>query len=211
MKNIAILGGKKLQNVLVVGGGKGGTAILKIFKNSHDFKVVAITDPNENAIGIKLAKEYGITVGKDWRTFINNPIDLIVEVTGEERVYREIHEKCKKDTILIPGSIAFLIAKLLDEKEDLIKKLKDESYKHQLILNSTDEAMVVIDNEGTIIFFNRSAERMTDATMSEAVGSHILEIIPNSQLLRVIQTRRIEANQETELKNGKKLLQLVFQ
>lgn len=206
MKKIAISGGKKLQNVLVVGGGKGGTAILKIFKNSHVFNVVAITDPNEDAIGIKLAKEYGITAGKDWRAFINDPIDLIVEVTGDEQVYREIHEKCKKETTLIPGSIAFLIAKLLDEKEDLIKKLKEESYKHQLILNSTDEAMVVIDNEGSIIFFNRSAEKMTETSMSEAVGSHILEIIPNSRLLKVIQTRRMEANQETELKNGKKII-----
>jgi len=206
MKKIAISGGKKLQNVLVVGGGKGGTAILKIFKNSHDFNVIAVTDPNEDALGIKLAKEYGIAVGKDWKTFINDPVDLIVEVTGDEGVYREILEKCKKETILIPGSIAFLIAKLLDEKENLIKQLKEESYKHQLILNSTDEAMVVIDNEGTIIFFNRSAERMTEAPITEAVGSHILEIIPNSKLLRVIQTRRMEANQETELKNGKKII-----
>ncbi|MBS4173406.1 sigma-54-dependent Fis family transcriptional regulator [Bacillus sp. FJAT-49736] len=195
-----------MQNVLVVGGGKGGTAILKIFKNSNVFKVIAVTDPNEDATGIQFAKENGIDFGKDWRDFLHNSIDLIVEVTGDERVYREILENCRKETILIPGSIAFLIAKLLDEKEDLIKQLKEETYKHQLILNSTDEAMVVINNEGTIIFFNRSAERMTESPISHAVGSNILEIIPNSQLLRVIQTRRVEVNQETVLKNGTKII-----
>lgn len=72
----------------------------------------------------------------------------------------------------------------MEEKEELISTLQDETYKHNLIFNSTDEAMVVIDTEEKIIFFNKSAERMTEVPIADAIGKHIVDVIPKSQLPR---------------------------
>ncbi|MBY6051283.1 sigma-54-dependent Fis family transcriptional regulator [Cytobacillus firmus] len=195
-----------MQTVMIVGAGKGGTAILKIIKETAVLDVKAMVDIDPDAQGLQLAKESGIPIGTDWRQFMDQDIDIIIEVTGNEQVFIDIREARSKNTVLIPGSVAFLIAKLLEEKEELISKLRNEAYKHDLIFNSTDDGMIVINNLNEIIVFNRSAERMTGIKRKDALGKKINEIITDSMLPRVMATRRIEANQEMTLANGLKII-----
>lgn len=195
-----------MQTVMIVGAGKGGTAILKIIKETAVLDVKAMVDIDPDAQGLQLAKESGIPIGTDWRQFMDQDIDIIIEVTGNEQVFIDIRETRSKNTVLIPGSVAFLIAKLLEEKEELISKFRNEAYKHDLIFNSTDDGMIVINNLNEIIVFNRSAERMTGIKRKDALGKKINEIITDSMLPRVMATRRIEANQEMTLANGLKII-----
>ncbi|MBG9547059.1 MAG: sigma 54-interacting transcriptional regulator [Bacillota bacterium] len=195
-----------MQTVMIVGAGKGGTAILKIIKETAVLDVKAMVDIDPDAQGLQLAKESGIPIGTDWRQFMDQDIDIIIEVTGNEQVFIDIREARSKNTVLIPGSVAFLIAKLLEEKEELISKFRNEAYKHDLIFNSTDDGMIVINNLNEIIVFNRSAERMTGIKRKDALGKKINEIITDSMLPRVMATRRIEANQEMTLANGLKII-----
>lgn len=195
-----------MQTVMIVGAGKGGTAILKIIKETAVLDVKAMVDIDPDAEGLLLANESGIPTGADWRQFMEQDIDIIIEVTGNEQVFIDIREARSKNTVLIPGSVAFLIAKLLEEKEELISKFRNETYKHDLIFNSTDDGMIVINNQTEIIVFNRSAERMTGIKRKDALGKKINEIITDSMLPRVMATRRIEANQEMTLANGLKII-----
>ncbi|MCM3704594.1 MULTISPECIES: sigma 54-interacting transcriptional regulator [Cytobacillus] len=195
-----------MQTVMIVGAGKGGTAILKIIKETAVLDVKAVVDIDPDAEGLLLANESGIPTGADWRQFMEQDIDIIIEVTGIEQVFIDIREARSKNTVLIPGSVAFLIAKLLEEKEELISKFRNETYKHDLIFNSTDDGMIVINNLTEIIVFNRSAEKMTGIKRKDALGKKINEIITDSMLPRVMATRRIEANQEMTLANGLKII-----
>lgn len=195
-----------MQKVLIIGAGKGGSALLKIFQETEMMKVIGIVDINEEAPGLKLAKKMNIPYGNDWKKFIEKDIDIIIEATGDENVFDEVRKKKNQNTVLIPGSVAYITAKLVEEKEILISKLKNESDKQELIFNSTHDGMVAIDETGKIIVFNRSAERMIECDKSQAIGKHIEEVIPNSKLLRVLKTRKIEVNQEFVLKNGRKII-----
>ncbi|KON87112.1 ATPase AAA [Sporosarcina globispora] len=195
-----------MQTVMIVGAGKGGTAILKIIKETAVLDVKAVVDIDPDAAGLQLAKESGIPVGLEWRRFMDQNIDIIIEVTGNEKVFIDIREARGKNTVLIPGSVAFLIAKLLEEKEDLISKFRNETYKHDLIFNSTDDGMIVINKLNEITVFNRSAERMTGVKRKDALGKKINEVITDSMLPRVMETRRFEANQEMTLANGLKII-----
>jgi PAS domain S-box-containing protein len=195
-----------LQKVLIIGGGKGGTAILKILHEVSLMKVIGITDLNEDAMGLHLAEEWGIPFGRDWREFLNDSVDIVIEVTGDQKVFEDVREERGKNTVLIPGSVAFLISKLLEEKEDLIHQLTSESFKRDLIFNSTDDGMVGIDNKGTVMLFNRSAERMIGINSEEGIGKHINEVIPESKLTTTLETRRTEVNQEVVLRNGLKII-----
>jgi PAS domain S-box-containing protein len=195
-----------LQKVLIIGGGKGGTAILKILHEVSLMKVIGITDLNEDAMGLRLAEEWGIPFGRDWREFLNDSVDIVIEVTGDQKVFEDVREERGKNTVLIPGSVAFLISKLLEEKEDLIHQLTSESFKRDLIFNSTDDGMVGIDNKGTVMLFNRSAERMIGINSEEVIGKHINEVIPESKLTTTLETRRTEVNQEVVLHNGLKII-----
>jgi PAS domain S-box-containing protein len=195
-----------LQNVLIIGGGKGGTAILKILHEVSLMKIIGITDLNEEAMGLRLAKEWGIPAGRDWRDFLDDSVDIVVEVTGDQKVFEAVRDERGKNTVLIPGSVAFLISKLLEEKEELIHELTSESFKRDLIFNSTDDGMVGIDFQGLVMLFNRSAERMIGIDSEDAIGKHINDVIPGSKLTTTLETRRTEINQEVMLDNGLKII-----
>lgn len=195
-----------MQNIMIVGAGKGGSAILKILKESEVLNVSVVIDRNLDAPGILLAQKEGIKTGTDWQPFLTENLDIIIEVTGDENVFQKLRNEKSQKTILIPGSVAFLVSKLMEEKEELIEKHQYESYLQELIFNSTNDGMVVIDHQGYIILFNRRAEEMMGVDKEETIGQYVTEIIPHSRLPIILQTRRIETNQEMVLGNGRKII-----
>lgn len=191
---------------MIVGAGKGGSAILKILLETAVLEVVAVVDHHTFAPGISLAKQHGIKVGKNWRTFLTEEIDIVIEVTGDDQVFKQIRDACSKKTLLIPGSVAFLLAQLINEKEELIKKIEYEKNQRELIFETTGDGMIGINQQERIILFNRSAERMIGISKQEAIGAHVLEIIPTSRLPNVLSTGRKEMNQPLVLFNGLKII-----
>lgn len=191
---------------MIVGAGKGGTALLKILNDTEMLSVVAVVDINESAPGIQFAKKLGVPVYSDWKKILTNEIDIIVEVTGKEEVFKEIRDKRSKRTVLIPGSVAFIITSLINEKKDLIQQLKNETYQRDLIFNSTDDGMIVIDNQSKIILFNNSAEKMVGVKKEVAIGQPVQNVIPDSRLPHVLESKRAETNQEQVLVNGLKII-----
>lgn len=195
-----------MQNVMIVGAGKGGTAILKILKESEVLKVHVVIDRNFDAPGILLAQKEGIKTGTHWQPFLTENIDIIIEVTGHEAVFQELRNAKKKKTVLIPGSVAFLLSKLMEEKEDLVAKHQNESYKQELIFNAANDGMMVIDNQGTVIMFNKRAEEIMGVKKEDALGKPVVAVIPTTRLPLILDTRRIEANQEMVLSNDRKII-----
>ncbi|MEH7354106.1 sigma-54-dependent Fis family transcriptional regulator [Neobacillus drentensis] len=195
-----------MQNIMIVGAGKGGTAILKILKESEVLKVDVVIDRNLDAPGVLLAQEEGIKTGTNWRPFLTEDIDIIIEVTGNDTVFQELRDAKNKKTILIPGSVAFLVSKLMEEKEELVAKHKNESYQQELIFNATNDGMLVIDNHGKVILFNKRAEEIMGVKKEQAIGKAVLEVIPTSRLPIILETRRVEANQEMVLSNDRKII-----
>ncbi|WP_369902689.1 sigma 54-interacting transcriptional regulator [Bacillus manliponensis] len=194
------------QKVLIIGAGKGGSAILELLQKSNIFEVVAIVDIDKEAIGLQLAKKLHIETGENWEKFLTEDIDVIFDMTGDYHMYEHLLKRKFETMLLVPGEIANIVAKMSHEKELLIEKLKEQTKQRDLILNSTHDGMIVIDKEGTILLFNKSAQRMTGYKKEVVIGRYILEVIPMSKLLRVVRTEQIEVNQELTLENGKKII-----
>ena len=55
----------------------------------------------------------------------------------------------------------------------------------KVIVDSIYNGIVVIDKQGTIIVFNKAAEKITGTERSQALHRPIKEIIPNSNLVKV--------------------------
>lgn len=199
-------GETKMKKVLIVGAGNGGTALLKLLDKTAMFQIIAVADIDENAPGIKVAKEKNIPTGTDWRAFINEELDLIIEATGKQGVLEEIRKRCAANTIVVPGTVAQMMAELVKEKEMLIAKLKSETARRDLILNSAHDGMIVVDEFACITDINNSAAEMMEVDKEEVIGKHILEVIPASGLPRVLATKQTEVHQELKLENGKKII-----
>ncbi|PEJ11161.1 sigma-54 interaction domain-containing protein [Bacillus wiedmannii] len=194
------------QKVLIVGAGEGGSTLLNLLQSSNIFQIIGIIDINPIAKGLQMAKEYGVTIGESVTPFLSMHIDVMFDMTGDDDLHKDLIKKKHKDTLLIPGDIAKIVTRLAHEKEGLIGKLEEQTQQGDLILNSTHDGMIVIDREGQVRLFNKSAERIIGYKKEDAVGKYILEVIPTSKLLRIIRTKQIEVNYELTLENEKKII-----
>ncbi|MGZ7150822.1 sigma 54-interacting transcriptional regulator [Bacillus sp. BC08] len=194
------------QKVLIVGAGEGGSTLLNLLQSSNIFQIIGIIDINPLAKGLQMATEYGVTIGESVTPFLAMHIDVMFDMTGDADLHKVLLKKKHKDTLLIPGDIAKIVTRLAHEKEDLIGKLEEQTQQGDLILNSTHDGMIVIDREGQVRLFNKSAERIIGYKKEDAVGKYILEVIPTSKLLRIIRTKQIEVNYELTLENEKKII-----
>jgi PAS domain S-box-containing protein len=195
-----------MKRVLIVGAGNGGTALLKLLQKTTMFQIVAVVDIDEKAPGMKLAKEMNIATGTDWHDFMNEEMDFIIEATGKQEVLDEIRKQCAPNTIVVPGTVARMMAELVEEKEMLIAKLKSETTRRGLIFNSAHDGMIVVDEFAYITDINNSAAEMIEVDKEKVIGKHILEVIPTSGLPRVLKTKQTEFHQELKLENGKKII-----
>ncbi|WP_078432660.1 sigma-54 interaction domain-containing protein [Metabacillus halosaccharovorans] len=195
-----------MQRVMIVGAGKAGLALLKRMVETSIMKVVAVIDQNELAPGIEYAKKRGIQTSTKWEPFMNSNLNIIIEATGSNEVMQKLQNVKHSDMMIIPGSVALIISELVEEKEELIARLKEETYKQQTIFNSTNDGMIVIDINEKIILFNKMAEKITGFPREKAIGLNIKKVISSSKLGRTLKTREVEINQEQVLENGLKII-----
>lgn len=74
--------------------------------------------------------------------------------------------------------------------------LKEQTYKHDRIFNSTHDGMIFIDINEEIILFNHMAEKMVGKKREEVIGRPIKEVIPSTKMPRILKTREPEYNQK---------------
>ncbi|ALX48033.1 sigma 54-interacting transcriptional regulator [Lentibacillus amyloliquefaciens] len=195
-----------MKRVLIVGAGKGGSTLLDILYNTEKMNIVGITDINPDAHGLKLAAEYGIPADTSFDRWLSDDIDIIVEATGDEEVLEQLLEKRNRKTVVIPGSVAYIISELMEEKESLLERLKLQTNNQELILNNIHDGMIVVNEQETVQFVNKSAERIVGIDKEKFGGRDIKHLIADTRLPHVMRTRRKEVNQRLVLENGKEVI-----
>ncbi|MYL60286.1 sigma-54-dependent Fis family transcriptional regulator, partial [Virgibacillus halodenitrificans] len=111
-----------MKRVLIVGAGKGGSVLLNILRATKRMHIVAIVDKDIHAEGLSLARKFNISCDNDWKQWVDKDIDIIIEATGDDKVLDEIIETRSRKTVVIPGTVAYIIAELFNEKEELLKE-----------------------------------------------------------------------------------------
>lgn len=195
-----------MKNVLIVGAGKGGSALIKILHPTSSLKIVAVIDHNKKAPGLALAEKLRIRTGNDWKDWLDEEIDIIIEATGDQAVLEDIIASRHKKTIVVPAEVASIISQLVDEKDALVEQLKQQSDNQELILNHIRDGMIVIDKYETIQFVNKTAMEIVGLPKEQIIGRHIGDIIENSRLPEVLKTQKKEINKKFVLNNGKQIV-----
>lgn len=83
---------------------------------------------------------------------------------------------------------------LLESYETTLNQLK-------YVLDSCHNGIIAVDRQGIVTHFNPAAERMVGVPASEAIGKHIVEVIPTTNIPEVLTSgipqynRRVEFNQ----------------
>ncbi|MEH7650402.1 MULTISPECIES: sigma-54 interaction domain-containing protein [Bacillus] len=185
-----------MQRVLIVGAGQGGSALLETLLKTNTIQIIAIADLDLEAPGMAEAKKNGIDTTTDWKEYIKDEIDIIIETTGSSAVLKELMEEKPEHAVIVPSSMAYVISELMSEKQQLIQILKEQTYKHDRIFNATNDGMIFINMDEEVVLFNRSAAKMVGCSQKDAIGRHIREVIPNTKLPDILRSREPEFNQK---------------
>ncbi|WP_186578020.1 sigma 54-interacting transcriptional regulator [Aquibacillus kalidii] len=195
-----------MKRVLIVGAGKGGSALIELLHHSDQLKIVAVIDLRSDALGIKLAKKYEYPTGEDWKAWIDRDIDIVIEATGIESVYEAIIQLKQDSTIIVSGDVERITSSILQEKDMLLHNLQEQKQHQDLILNHMDEGMIVVDAHETITFVNRRAVEIIGDLPTRLIGKPIRKIIDHSRLPHTLRSCMKEMNREFVLPNGKKVI-----
>ncbi|MGG1862861.1 sigma-54-dependent Fis family transcriptional regulator [Bacillus safensis] len=185
-----------MQRVLIVGAGQGGSALLETLLKTNTIQIIAIADLDLEAPGMAEAKKNGIDTTTDWKEYIKDDIDIIIETTGSSAVLKELMEEKPEHAVIVPSSMAYVISELMSEKQQLIQILKEQTYKHDRIFNATNDGMIFINMDEEVVLFNRSAAKMVGCSQKDAIGRDIREVIPNTKLPDILRSREPEFNQK---------------
>lgn len=185
-----------MQRVLIVGAGQGGSALLETLLKTNTVQIIAIADLDLGAPGMGEAKKNGIETTTDWKEYIKDDIDIIIETTGSSAVLKELIEQKPEHAVIVPSSMAYVMSELMAEKQQLIQILKEQTYKHDRIFNATNDGMIFINMDEEVVLFNRSAAKMVGCSQKDAIGRHIREVIPNTKLPDILRSREPEFNQK---------------
>src|SRR5437870_3456384 len=106
-----------MTNVAIVGAGKGGRALLEMFSGDPTVSILGVVDLNLWAPGLELARRLSIPVSTNLEELISDPrLDLIIDVTGNADVQREVQRLKPPHTEVMGGTGARFMWDLLADR-----------------------------------------------------------------------------------------------
>ncbi len=151
----------------IIGGGHGGLAVLTLISKMDDFRVKWLADLDKNAIGMQKARELGIATIQDFVSELTDErLDMVIEVTGNEKVQSLIDTHKKLDLIVLESLAAKILITVVSNQERLVKTLQREAAN----LADSTESLV-----SSIAQITTAMEHLTTEADKIAHLSHSLE------------------------------------
>ncbi len=171
----------------IIGGGTRCKMLLEMFekKQFKDFNgsIAAVADINPDASGMVKAREMGVDT-MDTRSLLDREdLDLVLELTGDEKVRQSIERLPAPATVWKMLSINKLIYDVLRIRAQELKaeaKLDKNTQFLQTVVDSVQEDIVIIDTNYQIVDINNSTLRSTGLTRKEIIGKPCYQITHHS-------------------------------
>ncbi len=118
-----------MSKVVIVGGGQGGTSMLKTFMGLDSIELAGICDVDGQAPGMLLARQKGIPAFTDLLQLLALPrIDVIIEATGSRKVKEIIVENQPAESSLVDAQAANIIMTMVESREVLMTQVLKEAH-----------------------------------------------------------------------------------
>ncbi|MFH1686390.1 MAG: PAS domain-containing protein [bacterium] len=185
------------MNTVIVGGGKGCRAIIKLtlgaFLKELPLHITCVADPDDNAPGMQFAREHGINTTTNTNKALSaDDIDLVIELTGLDSVLLEIYAALRPGVRLIDHTMAHIfwdLARAREEQEermqqllDLERRLETEKRFLQDVVDNIPDLLVVIDQDKGILRTNKSFRDFAGVNFEDCVGKTCEEVLAQTEL-----------------------------
>lgn len=169
------------MNIAVVGAGNGGRNIIKSISDIKDININLVVDINMDAPGIKLARDMGIRCSTSIEDIDPSVIDLVIEVTGSEKVISLLKERLGESVKIIDSMAARLIVSLAQRDFERVEKVNKQvdaiGNTSGIVQSQINEITKSIDNIHIVIERLSSFTKLTDEYIGQM--DKIIEFVNN--------------------------------
>ncbi|HOV78595.1 MAG TPA: methyl-accepting chemotaxis protein [Bacillota bacterium] len=147
------------MKVLIVGGGRGGVAMIECLHGTSGIEIAGVVDVNNDAPALKLARELKIKTSTDLKESLSIPnLEIILDVTGSEKAHQMIHELKPPSVHVADPAISRILHIIAVEKGNLNTNLQEQIKNMTGVVN---ESKKYIEDVHEIIDFIRKVADQT--------------------------------------------------
>lgn len=187
-------------NVIILGAGKGGMALMESFLNLSKIHLVGIADKDEKAPGFKFARRHHIPTTQDALRLIQQPdIHLIVDVTGNPSFSESIYRHKHPNTEVLGGAASKVLWDII-QHEALMQAQLFQAEK--LAGMGTFASGIAHDINNPLYIIQAMAEAIQEETDTASIHQHATSIRDAAERIHMIsrnitQYARASQSQET--------------
>lgn len=151
---------------LLIGLGKGGSALLPYLLAKTDLELIAVCDSNPEAVGIPIARQCGLQVYHDPVEAVSDMhFDLVIDSTGDPSLASTLYEVRPAGTSIVTGEASRLLWELLSTHE---AQRRSELRFNRLVDEMMSALIVVQDDK--IKFTNRAFHQLLGYSEKSLLG-----------------------------------------
>jgi len=168
--------------VLIVGAGRGGSALLEMFIEDRLVEVLAIVDSNPDAPGIKLAASHGIPTYTDASEALwackDYPDCIVYNLSHDEAITAEVGKVFGADKRVASGPEVNLFWQMVTNLKKIRGELEQSQSQLQAIIHNAMDGIITINIAGEILGFNPAAEQIFGYPQQEVSGKNLNMLMP---------------------------------
>src|SRR5690625_4696722 len=183
-----------MQRILVHGATNLAFEWIKTISSFHNMKIIAVIGTNGSSDVVDWTHSNNIPLDDCLEKWLHDDIDYILETTGNQNQVHLLQNKIRGSTQIISYPVLKELLPFINEWFIQIKHL-------ELILNTIEDGLIVVNNTEHIQFLNEAASNIVGVNKEKATGQLIKDIIANSKLPDVLQNQFKEVNKKLTLAN----------
>ena len=148
-----------MTRVAIIGAGRGGTALIELLQKDPLVTITGIADVQPDAPGMDLARRLNIPTTADYRTLLKEPVDIVVDVTGNEKIRAALEALPARGIELIGGLSARLMWQLIEER------IKSKALEEEVRARYAFDQIVAQDREMQLLLKQLPEIARTKATV----------------------------------------------
>ena len=169
--------------VLIIGAGRGGSALLEMFMEDKLVEVIAIVDSNPAAPGIKLAKSHGIPTFTDASEALLACKDykdcIVYNLSHDDSISAAVREVFGDDKRVASGLEVNLFWQMVTNLKQIKIELEKSQNQLQAIIYNAMDGIITINETGQILGFNPAAEQIFGYSHQELLGKSLNMLMPD--------------------------------
>jgi len=171
----------------IIGGGKACQDVLAQALKSNStrsrMQIIGVADPDPEALGVVMAQRMGIPTYKDCLPILEAAPDLILELTGNNKVRELLRQRKPDQTQIIDHVQSRLLWELFKKEEDRLRlrveseiKLADQRNRFQRIFDHLPDPVLVLNEDYIVEEVNQTFLNQFNKSLDEVIGRPCYQI-----------------------------------